>query len=75
MSRRDRRNDLAAGHGGQTAREKRTARHQQWTRGAMTFPTGTHLAEVEADPETGAVGTGRPAPAFRVRRAMQGTTP
>jgi hypothetical protein len=41
----------------------------------MTFPTGIHLAEVEADPENGAVGTGRPAPAFRVRQAMQGAAP
>lgn len=26
-----------------------------WTRDAMTFPNGTHVAEVEVDPETGAV--------------------
>jgi len=29
--------------------------YHQWTREAMTFPNGTHIAEVEVDPETGAV--------------------
>jgi carbon-monoxide dehydrogenase large subunit len=29
--------------------------YHQWTREAMTFPSGTHVAEVEVDPETGAV--------------------
>jgi carbon-monoxide dehydrogenase large subunit len=29
--------------------------YHQWTRDAMTFPNGTHVAEVEVDPETGAV--------------------
>jgi carbon-monoxide dehydrogenase large subunit len=29
--------------------------YHQWTREAMTFPNGTHIAEVEADPETGEV--------------------
>jgi carbon-monoxide dehydrogenase large subunit len=29
--------------------------YHQWTRDAMTFPNGTHIAEVEVDPETGAV--------------------
>ena len=29
--------------------------YHQWTREAMTFPNGTHIAEVEIDPETGAV--------------------
>ncbi len=29
--------------------------YHQWTREAMTFPNGTHVAEVEVDPETGAV--------------------
>ncbi len=41
----------------------------------MTFPNGIQVAEVEADPATGAVGTGRPAPAFRVWRAMQSAAP
>jgi carbon-monoxide dehydrogenase large subunit len=27
--------------------------YHQWTRDAMTFPNGTHIAEVEVDPETG----------------------
>jgi carbon-monoxide dehydrogenase large subunit len=29
--------------------------YHQWTRDAMTFPNGTHIAEVEVDPETGSV--------------------
>ena len=29
--------------------------YHQWTRQAMTFPNGTHIAEVEVDPETGLV--------------------
>ncbi|HEY1413736.1 MAG TPA: molybdopterin cofactor-binding domain-containing protein, partial [Rhodopila sp.] len=29
--------------------------YHKWTRDAMTFPNGTHIAEVEVDPETGAV--------------------
>ena len=29
--------------------------YHQWTREAMTFPNGTHIAEVEVDPQTGAV--------------------
>jgi carbon-monoxide dehydrogenase large subunit len=29
--------------------------YHQWTREAMTFPNGTHIAEVEVDPETGRV--------------------
>jgi aerobic carbon-monoxide dehydrogenase large subunit len=29
--------------------------YHQWTREAMTFPNGTHVAEVEIDPHTGAV--------------------
>ncbi len=29
--------------------------YRRWTRDAMTFPNGTHIAEVEVDPETGAV--------------------
>jgi carbon-monoxide dehydrogenase large subunit len=29
--------------------------YHQWTREAMTFPNGTHIAEVEVDPETGLV--------------------
>jgi aerobic carbon-monoxide dehydrogenase large subunit len=29
--------------------------YHQWTREAMTFPNGTHIAEVEVDPETGSV--------------------
>ncbi|HEY0182424.1 MAG TPA: xanthine dehydrogenase family protein molybdopterin-binding subunit [Rhodopila sp.] len=29
--------------------------YHQWTREAMTFPNGTHIAEIEADPETGRV--------------------
>jgi len=29
--------------------------YHQWTRDAMTFPSGTHIAEVEVDPETGRV--------------------
>jgi aerobic carbon-monoxide dehydrogenase large subunit len=29
--------------------------YYQWTRQAMTFPNGTHIAEVEVDPETGIV--------------------
>jgi carbon-monoxide dehydrogenase large subunit len=29
--------------------------YHQWTREAMTFPNGTHIAEVEVDPETGTV--------------------
>jgi carbon-monoxide dehydrogenase large subunit len=28
--------------------------YHRWTREAMTFPSGTHVAEVEVDPETGA---------------------
>ena len=27
--------------------------YHQWTREAMTFPNGTHVAEIEIDPETG----------------------
>jgi aerobic carbon-monoxide dehydrogenase large subunit len=33
--------------------------YHQWTREAMTFPNGTHIAEVEIDPETGAVSLER----------------
>jgi carbon-monoxide dehydrogenase large subunit len=33
--------------------------YHQWTRDAMTFPNGTHIAEVEVDPETGAVSLQR----------------
>jgi carbon-monoxide dehydrogenase large subunit len=33
--------------------------YHQWTREAMTFPSGTHVAEVEVDPETGAVSLER----------------
>ncbi|MDR3531040.1 MAG: xanthine dehydrogenase family protein molybdopterin-binding subunit [Rhodopila sp.] len=33
--------------------------YHQWTRDAMTFPNGTHIAEVEVDPETGAVSLER----------------
>ncbi len=33
--------------------------YHQWTRQAMTFPNGTHIAEVEIDPETGAVSLER----------------
>lgn len=29
--------------------------YHQWTRDAMTFPNGTHIVEVEVDPETGRV--------------------
>ncbi len=29
--------------------------YYRWTREAMTFPNGTHVAEVEVDPDTGAV--------------------
>jgi carbon-monoxide dehydrogenase large subunit len=29
--------------------------YELWTRDAMTFPSGTHVAEVEIDPETGRV--------------------
>jgi carbon-monoxide dehydrogenase large subunit len=29
--------------------------YHRWTREAMTFPNGTHIAEVEVDPQTGAV--------------------
>jgi carbon-monoxide dehydrogenase large subunit len=29
--------------------------YHRWTREAMTFPNGTHVAEVEVDPETGSV--------------------
>jgi carbon-monoxide dehydrogenase large subunit len=29
--------------------------YHRWTREAMTFPNGTHIAEVEVDPETGRV--------------------
>ena len=29
--------------------------YHRWTREAMTFPNGTHIAEVEVDPETGTV--------------------
>jgi carbon-monoxide dehydrogenase large subunit len=29
--------------------------YHRWTREAMTFPNGTHIAEVEVDPETGLV--------------------
>ena len=29
--------------------------YHRWTREAMTFPNGTHIAEVEVDPETGSV--------------------
>jgi carbon-monoxide dehydrogenase large subunit len=29
--------------------------YRRWTRDAMTFPNGTHVAEVEVDPETGRV--------------------
>jgi carbon-monoxide dehydrogenase large subunit len=31
----------------------------RWTREAMTFPNGTHVAEVEVDPETGTVSLER----------------
>jgi len=33
--------------------------YHQWTREAMTFPNGTHIAEVEVDPETGLVSLER----------------
>ncbi len=33
--------------------------YHRWTRDAMTFPNGTHIAEVEVDPETGAVSLQR----------------
>nr|WP_294519213.1 xanthine dehydrogenase family protein molybdopterin-binding subunit [uncultured Rhodopila sp.] len=33
--------------------------YHRWTREAMTFPNGTHVAEVEVDPETGAVSLER----------------
>jgi carbon-monoxide dehydrogenase large subunit len=33
--------------------------YHQWTREAMTFPNGTHVAEVEVDPETGLVSLER----------------
>ncbi|HBK04730.1 MAG TPA: carbon monoxide dehydrogenase [Acetobacteraceae bacterium] len=33
--------------------------YHRWTRDAMTFPNGTHIAEVEVDPETGAVSLER----------------
>src|SRR6201999_1944887 len=33
--------------------------YHQWTRDAMTFPNGTHIAEVEVDPETGSVSLHR----------------
>jgi aerobic carbon-monoxide dehydrogenase large subunit len=33
--------------------------YHQWTREAMTFPNGTHVAEVEVDPDTGAVSLER----------------
>ncbi len=33
--------------------------YHQWTREAMTFPNGTHIAEVEVDPETGPVSLER----------------
>ena len=33
--------------------------YHQWTREAMTFPNGTHVAEVEVDPETGSVSLER----------------
>jgi aerobic carbon-monoxide dehydrogenase large subunit len=33
--------------------------YHQWTREAMTFPNGTHIAEVEVDPETGSVSLER----------------
>jgi carbon-monoxide dehydrogenase large subunit len=41
--------DLAATHPGELDT------YHQWTRDAMTFPNGTHIAEVEIDPETGQV--------------------
>jgi aerobic carbon-monoxide dehydrogenase large subunit len=33
--------------------------YHRWTREAMTFPNGTHIAEVEIDPETGATSLER----------------
>ena len=33
--------------------------YHRWTRDAMTFPNGTHIAEVEVDPHTGAVSLER----------------
>ena len=33
--------------------------YHRWTREAMTFPNGTHIAEVEVDPETGSVSLQR----------------
>ncbi len=33
--------------------------YHRWTREAMTFPNGTHVAEVEVDPETGSVSLER----------------
>jgi len=33
--------------------------YHRWTREAMTFPNGTHVAEVELDPETGRVTLAR----------------
>ncbi len=41
--------DLAARHPGTLDT------YHRWTRDAMTFPNGTHIAEVEVDPDTGAV--------------------
>ena len=41
--------DLAAGSPGTLDT------YHRWTRDAMTFPNGTHIVEVEVDPETGAV--------------------
>ena len=33
--------------------------YHRWTRDAMTFPNGTHIAEVEIDPETGEISLER----------------
>jgi aerobic carbon-monoxide dehydrogenase large subunit len=33
--------------------------YHHWTRDAMTFPSGTHIAEVDVDPETGTVALQR----------------
>ena len=48
----------------QTAAEARACgdpldTYHRWTRQAMTFPNGTHVAEVEVDPETGSVSLER----------------
>ena len=58
---RHRQDDHAAGAAAQ-ARDINDSldTYHQWTREAMTFPNGTHIAEVEVDPETGSVTPGTP---------------